>query len=385
MRPIVRACYGTTLLVAAVALVGTVWSGPSPQRAAACAPAACAPAATPTAPPVTATPAPAPTPSPDPRVVGTCGTQLCWHGGPWRMYGASEYESTSAPPQSGIDNVQGTVDLARRSRLNTIRIIDFFDARLGDPAREPYNPARWVKVDRMIAGAAAAGIEVLLDLSNYRDILWNSCIDPYGYDWSGFLGFVASRVNSVTGTTYRDDPAIALVAMAGEPADPGVHQYVASASNRPCTVSYTSDELTAFYARTLSMWRSLAPHRLVTNGELGGFDLPTSIDWKAIYALPDNDVCGMGTYGGMIDMVPAVASYCGGLRKPWMDIEWGYAQTDGDASRARAFQSTYDACRGGGAAGTLFWNLGDEVQPHSYDVGPGTPLTLATIQRNAPS
>ena len=48
--------------------------------------------------------------------------------------------------------------------------------------------------------------------------------DPYragaAAEWQAFINFVTTRVNTVTGTTYRDDPTIAVISIAGEPPPP---------------------------------------------------------------------------------------------------------------------------------------------------------------------
>ena len=85
---------------------------------------------------------------------------------------------------------------------------------------------------------------MILDLSTYRNRLLNGGkVNPYGriqYPRSDkFIAWVLNRRNSVSGATYANDPTIAYVAIAGEPAAPRGGDAL-----RPTTA-----ELTAFYKR----------------------------------------------------------------------------------------------------------------------------------------
>ncbi|MEA2645809.1 MAG: mannan endo,4-beta-mannosidase, partial [Chloroflexota bacterium] len=315
-----------------------------------------------------------------PPYIRPCGRQLCAAGLPWHLYGASEYQSTS-PAQTGVDNVAGTVALAREAKLNTLRVINFYDSKKS-PTTEPYNEARWAKVDAMVAAAGNAGMRVVLGLADYRNILWNNCINPYTADWGQFIAYVAARRNTVTGRTYGADPTIALVSLAGEPLQVGTYNYAAKATGADCTITYGTQDLTDFYTRTLAQWKAVGQVSVNTGG-LGYLNFNSGIDWRTIFALPNNDVCDIKTYGGMLDYAPTVASYCAGINKPWIDEEFGWQQSDGDAARAAAFRHTLDVVRPAGCAGEAFWNMGNQEAATSYDIGRPTPLTLAAVQEGA--
>ena len=62
--------------------------------------------------------------------------------------------------------------------------------------------------------------------------------------------------------------------------------------------------------------------------------------------------------------------------------EFGFRQDLGDQARAAAFSATYALGRGQGAAGMVFWNLGPELLPGSYDVSPATPAVWAAVARS---
>lgn len=237
----------------------------------------------------------------------------------------------------------------------------------------------------MIADAGAAGLHVDLDLSDYRNILWNSCINPYTSDWTAFLTFVATRRNTVTGTVYGHDPTIATLGISGEPLPVGSHTFMAPATGQECTLTYTTQELTDFYARTTGKWKQLGATVAVNPGGLGYLNEPTSgIDWKAIFALPTVDLCDIKTYGGMLAYSATVAAYCTSIGKPWIDEEFGWQQSDGDAQRATELRGTCETVFAEGASGANFWNLGYQVASTSYDVGPATPATLAAARMCRP-
>jgi hypothetical protein len=305
--------------------------------------------------------------------VRICGTSFCIGDTPWFMYGASEYQSN---PQTGIDHPDGTIALARQAHLNTIRVINFYDDH-GDPNVEPFSEARWRKVDAMIASAQAAQMRVLLDLSDYRNVLWNSCINPYQQDWGDFLKFVAARRNTITGVTYDIDPTVALVSIAGEPLSVGPHAF-ADRTGATCSLTYGTGDLVDFYTRTLAQWTALSPTPVNTGG-LGYLVLDSGIDWQTIFSLPTNAVCDIKTYGRMLDFIAKASAFCSSRNKPWIDEEFGWQQSLGDDYRARQFANTTKQIRDHQGSGALFWNLGYQVKPTTYDIGSMTPRTFAAV------
>lgn len=351
----------------------------------------------------TPTPTPTPTPTSTPTstpggsgaglvsgLVTACGTKLCVNGHVWYMDGASVYNPGLRPPQSGILNPAGTVALAEAANLDTVRIINFYNNK-GDPAVEPYNESRWVLVDKLIAAAGAAGLHIDLGLGDYRNTLWRSCINPYTYDWTHFINFVANRVNTATGAVYKNDPTIAFVSIAGEPlaANKPHTGVTATGTSDPnlvnCTIQYSTQQLTAFYTNTTGAWKAQGGSVMVSNGGLGYINEYQSagIDWKAICGLASVDVCGIKTYGGMFAFAPTVATWTASINKPMIDEEFGYKQSMGDGARAALFASQFTQLRNIGAAGVCFWNLGFQVGGGSYEVSPLTPLTFDAVRHAA--
>ena len=111
--------------------------------------------------------------------------------------------------------------------------------------------------------------------------------------------------------------------------------------------------------------------------------LDSGIDWQAIFALPDNAVCDIKTYGRMVDFVAKVSAFCGSHNKPWIDEEFGWQQSLGDDVRAKQFASTNRLIRDHHGSGELFWNLGYQVKPATYDIGTMTPLTFSAVVAGA--
>ena len=261
-----------------------------------------------------------------------------------------------------------------------VRIVNFLDEKSTDLAHAPYDGVKWARVDREIATARGAGLHVILDLSTYRNLLANNHLDPYTAEWGPFVSFMAARVNTVTGIRYRDDPTIAIVSIAGE-----VEPLTALSSTTPTTL-----QLTTFYRRTIGELHFRDVNHLVSSGGFLQINWNSGIDWKAIFALPGDDVPAIHVYSGNDEQItlPAVAAYARSIGKPWIIEEFGFRQTLGDTTRSVDFQRVYDEAASGAAAGVLFWNVGPEIvgvngKTETYDVNPVTPKTFAVVVANA--
>ena len=299
-------------------------------------------------------------------VVKVCGTKLCLGGISWRLHGGTVYGHSSA---------SDAVNRAKALRLNTIRLTDWLDVD-GSVQAAPFDETRWRKVDADLTAAKGAGIRVILDLSTYRNLLVRHSINPYTYDWKPFLNFVVNRRNSVNGVRYGSDPTIALVSFAGE-VEP-----INASDNR---LGVTTQQVTDFFRIMFAFWATNAPQQLKTTGGFLQLDWNSGIDWKAIMALPGSNVCSIHVYssGDQNITLPAVADYCRSLGKPWITEEFGQPVSLNDSTRAAWYQKVYDLQQQRGSAGAALWNVGPQTVD-SYDVNPQTPLTFATVQRNAP-
>ena len=253
------------------------------------------------------------------------------------------------------------LDLAHDVGLNTIRPTDYFAG-----VTDWHNATMWRNLDYVVSGAEARHMFVIVDLSAYRDMLRRS--GRFAYDpatWAPLLDFVGSR--------YASSSAIAYYAVAGEIEPPN-----GSSAGRA-----TSDQYLAFFRSAIARLHS-ADHgnHLVSTGGLSHLDVSSGVPWQSLFALPGADVAALHVYsdGDRLQSVPAVAAWAAG-RQPFVIEEFGFRQDLGDGPRAAAFTSLYALGRSKGADGMVFWNLGPELLPNSYDVGPGTPAVWAAVAR----
>ena len=317
--------------------------------------------------------------------VRVCGTQLCLHGHPFVIRGATPYGQ--------YDNARAEVALARRAHLNVLELVEF-DTQyhvLADTMSE----ATWRRVDKFVAAARSGGLHVVLHLAEYGQSLAAAGITPTTVDWKPYLSFVAHRVNTVTGVQYGNDPTIAMVQLYGE----------IDAPNFGVPTAGTTEQMTAFFARTLDEWHTLAPAILASTGGFSYLNYPDSgIDWRTIMADPQDAVCGVevNSTADRDVSVPNVASYCKGLGKPWFLSAWSscydhnpWGPEDLDhwpddvamAAHAREMEDLAAGSREGGPApampaiGSDFWNLGDTpVREGTCDIGPQFPLTFSAVR-----
>jgi len=305
-------------------------------------------------------------PSGRPRLTA-CGTQLCLSGQPWTLALGTVY--------GGLDDPASATARVRALGLNAVRVTDFLDVH-GDLRTAPYAEAAWVRVDRLLAAASNTGLHAVLDLSTYRNLLRTQGGNPYTADWRPFLEFVASRVNTATGTRYADDPTIAAVSFAGE---------VDGVNSGDNTYGLTTATLTTFYRTVEDQWHRIAPGPLLTAGGLSHLDWDSGIDWQAIFALPHNDFAALHVYthGDRETAVPAVAGFSRAIGRPWVIEEFGFPADLPDVERARRYADMYALADRYGAAGTGLWNVGAQTTD-TYDVGPQFPLTSAVVRRHAP-
>ncbi len=281
-----------------------------------------------------------------------------------------------------IDDPEPTLRLVPQSGINTLRIVDEIDWKSPDLLSAPFDEGHWANVDRLLALARERGLHVILDVSSVRNLYLEHKMNPYVIDWGPFVRFVTGRVNTVTGVAYRDDPTIALISVAGE----------VDGLDQPGPLYPTPRQLVEFYRRTFAQLRQADPNHLLSTGGLTHLDYPADIPWREIFALDDCDVVAIHTYsrGDGLLSLPVVAADAAAIGKPWINEEFGFKQSLGDAARAAATERVYSESFSHGAAGVSVWNLGPQVQgapgvPQTYDINESTPLTLSAMRRHAPA
>jgi hypothetical protein len=316
--------------------------------------------------------------------VTVCGLQLC-NGSPFIAKGATAYGQYGNPV--------GEVALARQAGVNVLELVEF-DTRY-HTLSDTMSTATWTRVDAFIAAVASAGLHVILNLSEYGQSLAAASQTPTTVDWNTYLSFIANRVNTVTGVTYKSDPTIAMVELYGEIEAPGYH----------VTTRGTTAQMNAFFRRTLAEWRALAPNILVSTGGFSYINDPNSgIDWKTIVADPNDATCNVeiNSFPDRNISVPNMSSFCNGLNKPWFLAAWsscwratprfnGDADSwPTDAAMAAHAQDMYNVsgdhnptapAPAMAAIGSDFWNLANKPSRQGMcDIGTQFPLTLKTVQ-----
>lgn len=272
------------------------------------------------------------------------------HGGAWSDPAFKEY-------------IDSSLSLASSVGLGGLRASDFLDG-----AADWRDPTVWSNMDYFVDAAARRGMFVIISIDAYRKWLIKRRMDPYNpLQWGTFLQFFAAR--------YRSAPNILYVPIAGEVPPPNSKQQWKA----------TAAQYVAFFRSTLAALHELDPNHLHAVGGLSFLNHPRyGIPWQQLFSLPYNDLADMHLYsqGDLRVSLPMLSAWCAEKRMPLLVEEFGAKQSMGDAERAAYFETVFAAARQYGAAGIGFWNLGPEIAPGSYEVGPQTPRTLQAVEQS---
>jgi hypothetical protein len=315
--------------------------------------------------------------------VYVCGTQLCLNGQPFVIHGATAYGTYDQPATE--------IALAQNGSINTLELVEF--DKQYHKLSDTMSSATWTRVDKFIAAVRASGLHVILNLSEYGQSLQAAGKTPTKVDWKNYLSFIANRVNTVNGVQYKNDPTIAKVEIFAEICYPGQ-----GGSTCPAGTTGTTSDMQAFYHRTATQWRSLAPNILISSGGFSHLNNSTSsgIPWQAIVSDPAIATCDLevNSPNDVNYSVGKFTSYAKQIGKPWFLSAWSscYQHTGypyylaADADMAAHAQDMYSIQHGGSPAampalGSDFWNLRDMgVAPAHCDLSPSFPLTWSVIQ-----
>ena len=260
------------------------------------------------------------------------------------------------------------ISLAQKAHLNTLRVTNFFD---GVAYGDWYNATVWSNIDYLFQQATIHHMYIILDLSSFRDKTLKQGIYPYDPSmYTAAFRWVATR--------YSNETALLDYAIAGEVKCP-----TSSDPLRPVSTQALTD-----YYRVLSDTLYAAdPHHLISSGGLSYInETHCDIDWQSIFALPHISMAAIHVYSDNDRNItmPMVSQWAASNNKPFTIEEFGFLQSSGDASRAAAYQNMYNLARQYHVTTMVFWNLGPEIAPTSYEVSPQTPLTWNVIVQNAP-
>lgn len=267
--------------------------------------------------------------------------------------------------KSYIDQI---IEMAQQAHLNTLRPTNYFD---GVAYGDWQNATVWSNMDYLFQQASLHHMYIILDLSSFRDKTLKQGLYPYDpSQYAAEFSWVARR--------YARSPALLYYAIAGEVKCP-----TSSDPQRP-----TSTQALTNYYRVLSEALYMAdPHHLISSGGLSYLNESNcGIDWQSIFSLPHINMATIHVYSDNDRNItmPMVSQWAASNQKPFVVEEFGFRQGDGDATRASEFEHMYTLGKQYGAAAIVFWNLGPEEDPTSYEVNPNTPLTWNTIIQNAP-
>lgn len=293
------------------------------------------------------------------------GPNFCWQGQVLHLFGATMYRGHSWQKSDFTGYIDSIITQAQQAHLNTIAATQFLDAATPDW----HDPTIWANMDYLMNQAAQHHLFVIIHFAAYRSYLEAQNIAPYDpANWTAFLQFVGAR--------YSQAPALAYYALSAETASPN--------SQNPFRVS--GDQLLTFFRQVSdTLYTADGGHHLISTGGFASLAENSGVPWQAIFALPHINVTATHAYSAAErDFVTTVAQWSNQQGKPYVLEEFGFQQSDGDAQRAQEFADVFQLCQQAGVAGTIFWNLGPEDAPQSFDVNAQTPLTLQAIQSAAP-
>jgi len=283
---------------------------------------------------------------------------------PYWSYNGHVYRGSGWELPAFTQYIDQVLTMAQAAHLNIIRPTDYLAS-----ATSWSDPVVWTNMDYLVRQAQARHMWVILDISTFRQWLAAHGASSV-YDaslWTPFLQFVAQRYVTAT--------AVGQYSIAGEIPPP----------NRG---GVTASQYIQFFTSVEDqLYADDGGHHLISLGGLSFLNNPSyGIPWQTLYALPHNAVVAIHIYsqGDRDVTVPMVSAWAQAHQKPFLVEEFGFKQSTGDQARAAAYADIDAWSRAHGAQGLVFWNLGTELAPTSYDVSTGTPLTWAVVQQYAP-
>lgn len=325
-------------------------------------------------------------PAPKSPFVTTCKTGFCIRGKRFWIKGATAYNH--------YDDPVSVVALAKSGNLNTLELVEFQTQH--HVLSDAQSLGTWQRVDRFIATVRAHGLHVILNFSEFGQSLqaagYTMSSPSWQSQWSQFLTFVATRINTVTGVRYMNDPTIAMVEIWAEIPAPGYPNPVG-----------TAQQMIAFYANTFATWKRLAPRILVSSGGFSYLNNGASgVPWREVMSNPNNALCDfeINSKGDRNTTAQLVTQYCKTLGKPWFlgawsscnkpdeggSRDWFGGDVITDEQMAAHTQDMYRIAKGGRpaaymAVGTDFWNIGREATL-TCELGPQFPKTWSVVKTN---
>lgn len=334
----------------------------------------------------------APTPAASEFVCVSNG-QLQLAGQPFHFAGTNNYTFLSYAADANlrpqIDAVMASADSLGLRVLRTWAFNDGSGWNSLQTAPNVYDPDVFAALDYVIDAAGRAGLKLILPLVNNWDdyggmnqyVAWSpsaSSHDDFYTDpgckaiYKQYIADVLTRVNTINGKAYRDDPAIMAWELGNEPR---------------CDSDPTGDTLTDWIVEMAAWLKSIDGQHLLSSG-CEGFYGPadagknpwawaaaSGVDFRRQTALADIDLatCHLYPHGASlaatVSWLQALAADAALLGKPLILAEYGQQLplSQRDAWFQAWGDAVYDDAAAGGAfAGACFWILYDESYP-DYD------------------
>ncbi|CAI0556331.1 unnamed protein product [Linum tenue] len=343
------------------------------------------------------------TSSPPSSFVQTKNAQFVLNGAPFLFNGFNSYwMMTVAAQVDQRHKVTEVFDQARAAGLTVCRTWAFSDGT-GDQALQItpglYSEAVFQGLDFVISEAKKRGIRLILTLTNnYKDfggrqqyVAWARTLGVPGvggdddfythpvlkWYYKNHIARVLTRINTITGTAYKDDPTIMAWELINEPR---------------CEIDSSGDTITGWVQEMGSYLKLIDNKHLLAVGMEGfygdstpdrkqfnpGYQVGTdfitsnlleSIDFATIHAYPDAWLAGQSRYEQMTFLQKWMSSHLTDsrtiLRKPLVFAEFGlsnkatgYANLGRDLFLNAVYGTIFGSARYGGTiGGGLVWQL----------------------------
>jgi mannan endo-1,4-beta-mannosidase len=331
--------------------------------------------------------------------VKQAGPELRLHGKKFKIAGTNNYY-LGYKSHAAADDVLETV---AAQGFNVVRTWAAFDIGNQDGSNSTHGKADGVvyyqywdgsapayndgadgleRLDYVIAKAGELGIKLVLPLTNNwsafggmdQYVRWRGAqyhddfyTDPQIKNWyKAWARHLLTRVNTITGVAYKDDPTIMTWELANEPRCKGSGLYPTSAACSTNTITKWADEMSRFI-------KSIDRKHLVSAGDEGFFCKPGATDWTencgegvdtvALAKLPAIDVMSFHLYPDHWGKDVAwgtqwIESHFKAARKIGKPAMLGEFGLQGKDVRNPGYQAWMNQVMESRGAGALFWMLG---------------------------